>query len=221
MKRLPANPLGPFLVVVCLLALRALCFAECGTLPPKDHWDCHVKDLESQLAPLLPEVLEESGMDRNAALAFVNSVPPPALVDGWENQVQWNSERSASLLEKMPPDVREKFLVLSYQWIGPSAILRDDVSTHLKVSPDQKEKIRLIYLEFQNRLAPVNRKDFSYGMTPEQTKNFQKASEDLAADRDHKILNVLDNQQRAAWRSLIGPPSPSLKTFRIYCQTHN
>lgn len=211
----------PFFVVVCLLALCTLCLAEEGHLPPKDHWDSHFKDLQSQLAPLLPEVLEEAGMAKDDALAFVKTVPPPALVEGWESQVQWNSERSASLLEKMPPEVREKFLILSYQWVGPSAILRDDVSAHLKVSPDQKEKIRLIYLAFQNRLAPVNRTDFSYGMTPEQTKNFQKASEALAADRDNKLLDVMDNQQQEAWRKLIGPPSPALKAFRIYCETQN
>lgn len=220
-EKLCKDPMKPCLVVVYLLALCPLCFAEEGNLPPKDHWDSHFKDLQSQLAPLLPDVLEESGMAKDAALAFVDSVPPPSLVEGWQSQVQWNSERSASLLEKMSPAVRKKFLILSYQWVGPSAILRDEVSTHLKVSPDQQEKIRLIYLEFQNRLAPVNRKDFSYGMTAEQTKNFQKASEALEADRDNKILDVLDDQQREAWRKLIGSPSPALESFRLYCETHN
>ena len=212
-------------LVVFSLTCCALCYAEDKqkSAESSDAIEYALKALRSQLAPLLPGVLIEAGMVDDDAMAFSEKWQSRfgRLVDSGYAQIEWDLKLANEILSDLPIDIRKQYLVLSYQWVGPSAILRDEVAACLKITQRQKEQIQNIYIDFYERLAPKNRSDFSYSMNSSEKKRYIVVTQNLCLDRDKKMLDILEATQKAAWIKLLGSPSDALKQYRQYCDKYN
>lgn len=179
------------------------------------------KSVLSQLAPLLPDVLQEAGMPADRATAFCERFQNQAMVNTQHGQIDFDSARAAEILAALPEGVRQKFLALTYQWTGPSSLWRDEVADVLVLKPEQQHRVGEIMVGFLVRVAPANRPDFSYGMTPGQFAAYARRTAEIEAGRDRELLALLTSGQRKSWDDLIGPPSAALRKFRDYCAAHN
>lgn len=142
------------------------------------------------------------------------------MVNTHRGQIDHDYARATEILAALPEGVRKKFLRLSYQWTGPSSLWRDEVAETLALSPDQKSRVGEILVDFLEKVAPANRTDFSYGMTPSQKTSYRARTIEIETERDRRLLDILTPDQRQAWQKLIGSPSKALQDFRDYCAAH-
>lgn len=178
--------------------------------------------LLSARAPLLQDALIECGMDRTEAQDFLQQHRSPmVLVEGAHAQAKHNLEQTKKVLGAMDDSIREKYRVLTYQWIGPKSLLLNDVSSELMITENQKRKLRSIYYDYFERLAPANRRDFHYGMTEDERKEYSRNTQTIEKHRDEELLNVLNDQQIEKWKNLLGQDSAALERFRAYCEKYN
>jgi hypothetical protein len=175
------------------------------------------KQILSQLAPLLPSVLQESGVPESQIGPLCQRFENKGMVNTHRGQIDHDYARAAEILSALPEEVREKFLRLSCQWVGPSALWRDEVAARLVLEPDQMRRIGEVQVEFLERLAPANRPDFSYGMTDAEEKAFRRRTTEIELERDQSLLEILTPIQRQGWQDWIGPESKALREFREYC----
>lgn len=212
-------------LVAASMACCALCNANEKHYSVESSHDIEfaIKALKRQIAPLLITVLIEAGMSDPDATAFSEKWQSRSgrLVEGGDAQIEWDLKLANEILSDLPIDIRKQYLVLSYQWVGPSAILRDEVAACLKISQRQKEQIQNIYIDFYERLAPKNRSDFSYSMNSTEKKSYIVVTQNLCLYRDKKMLDILNATQKAAWNKLLGSPSDALKQYRQYCEKYN
>lgn len=179
------------------------------------------KMVHARLAPMLPRVLSEAGLPDGEASDFTTRFGNPVMVNTQVGQIDYDFTKATELLAALPKNVREKFLRLSYQWTGPSTLWRDEVAAALALTPDQSRQVAAIVTDSLEQLAPINRPDFSYGMTAEQDSAYRRRTAEIEAERDRRLLGVLSSRQQQAWLELIGPPSKALQNFRDYCAEFN
>lgn len=173
------------------------------------------KALLAQLAPLV--VLREIGMPAEDATLFSDTYMNGAMVEGHEEQVDYNYRHAQRVLTALPAQYSNEFMRLTYQWVGPSALLREEVADAVDLTQEQQRKVQEVYYEFSERIVPANRPDFSYQMTPEERRAYNTRSQQIKNDGDRELLDVLTPDQITKWKELLGAPSPALKEFRDYC----
>ena len=173
------------------------------------------KALLSQLAPLI--VLREIGMPAEDATLFSDAYRNAAMVEGHEAQVDYNYRHAQRVLADLPSQYSNEFMRLTYQWVGPSALLREEVADAVELTLEQKKKVQEVFFEYSERIVPANRSDFSYQMTPEERRAYNTRSQQIINDGDRELLDVLTPDQITKWKELLGAPSPALKEFRDYC----
>ncbi|WP_146209408.1 hypothetical protein [Coraliomargarita sinensis] len=178
--------------------------------------------LFSERAPILHDVLVECGMSISEAHVFIEQHKPSmVMVEGAHAQAMHNLEQTKKVLEVMDESIREEYSKLTYQWIGPRALLFSEVSSGLGLTESQISKLKSIYYDYFERLAPANRKDFRYGMTKGERKEYSTITKTIEEHRDEELMNVLDDQQIEKWKRLLGEGSEALERFRAYCGKHN
>ena len=176
------------------------------------------KALLAQLAPLI--VLREIGMPAEDASLFSDAYMNGAMVEGHEAQVDYNYRHAQRVLAALPSQYSNEFMRLTYQWVGPSALLRDEVADAVDLTLEQKRKVQEVFFEYSERIVPANRSDFSYQMTPEERRAYNTRSQQIVNDGDRELLNVLTPDQITKWKELLGAPSPALEEFRNYCDKY-
>ena len=176
------------------------------------------KALLATLAPLT--VLREIGMPVTEATLFMRAHINGAMVEGHEAQVDYNYRHAQRVLADLPSQYSNEFMRLTYQWVGPSALLREEVANAVDLTLEQKRKVQEVYFEFSERIVPANRSDFSYQMTPEERRAYNTMSQKIKNDGDRELLDVLTPDQITKWKELLGAPSPALEEFRDYCDKY-
>jgi hypothetical protein len=179
------------------------------------------KDLLAKLAPLLPNVLIEIGMEQDQAIKICEKYQSFTRVEGHYAQIDYNLEQAQKILSDLPPQFRSEFMRLTYQWVGPSSLLRDEVSEKLLLSRDQRSNVQTVYLDYAEQLAPANRPDFHYKVSTEEEYKYHRRTLEIENKRDIDLLSILTPQQRFAWDNLLGTPSKALANFRDYCEENS
>lgn len=173
------------------------------------------KALLAQLAPLI--ILREIGMPHEEAKLFFETYHNSAMIEGHKAQVDYNYRHAQQVLAALPSQYRDEFMRLTYQWVGPSALLREEVAETVGLTLEQKKKLQEVFFEFSERFVPANRSDFSCQMTPEDRRDYRIRSKEIRNDGDRELLGVLTPDQVDKWDQLLGAPSPSLEWFRNSC----
>jgi hypothetical protein len=90
--------------------------------------------------------------------------------------------------------------------MGVRAFSDKDVQTALKVTDEQKEQIKSITDEYNKERAELMRSAFTPGEQPseEDRKKMQEKSAALRKDAEDKIAAKLQDEQKKAWKDLIG-----------------
>lgn len=169
-----------------------------------------------QVPPLF-DVLRECGMSDAEILAWNKARGPvEVIVEGWEAQAESDAAEAEALLASLPVKARARFLRLTYQWVGPIALWRDEVARQLGLTPDQRRKVQRLCIDGAERLAPANRSDGcgSVSEDPEGNAAYNRFTEQICRSRDTALLGVLTPEQRKAWRRLLGKPSGALQQIR-------
>jgi len=170
------------------------------------------KALLAQLAPLI--VLREMGMPIEDATRFMRDHINGAMVEGHEAQIDYNYRHAQRVLADLPTQYSNAFMRLTYQWVGPSSLLRKEVAQEIDLTLEQKKNVQSVYFDYVERMAPANRSDFSYQMTPDERGAYHERTKQIHSDRDRALLDVLTPNQLEIWNSMVGENSPALESFR-------
>jgi Spy/CpxP family protein refolding chaperone len=104
----------------------------------------------------------------------------------------------AALAEILKPEQTKRLREIALQRQGPMAIANPQVAEALKLTEDQKEKIRAI-----------QRESFEGLRTGGRGGNFEEIRAKMAERRkesSEKIQNLLTDEQKAKWKELLGAP---------------
>jgi len=110
----------------------------------------------------------------------------------------------------LTPEQAKRAGQINYQVMGIRAFSNKDVQTALKMSDDQKEKIKTVYEAYQKDARELGggRGGFGGGKpTDEEAKKAtenRKKSEALRAEAEEKIVTSMSDEQKKAWKDMIG-----------------
>ncbi len=142
---------------------------------------------------------------------------PFVLVEGGEAQIDWDYAEAQKFLASLRPDIRSRFLSLTYQWVGPSVLWLPEVAQQVGLSEKQKKQIQAVYLGYLKKYRPWPAIPPT-GMIDRQKPQYDGRSQLPDIKRDDSLLRILTKDQLRRWRELSGAPSEALADFRRYCR---
>jgi hypothetical protein len=92
-----------------------------------------------------------------------------------------------------------RFEELSCQLAGPTALRLNHYAARLKLSKDQRKRIRDLVDTYSEKAIPLQRACFGF-----RSEECDKQLNALAGELDDKILGILTAKQRAQWIGLLG-----------------
>jgi Spy/CpxP family protein refolding chaperone len=101
----------------------------------------------------------------------------------------------------------ERLKQLDYQRGGVRSLGRPDVAAELKLSSDQRDRIKSIFeAEHGAMKAAVESIRSGTVMTPPQREEIGRKFREVRQQTDARLLQVLTERQERQWQSLQGPP---------------
>jgi Spy/CpxP family protein refolding chaperone len=105
-------------------------------------------------------------------------------------------------------DQTKRLTQVNYQLMGVNAFTNKDVETQLKVTEEQKEKIKTIVDEFTKDRNEIFRGGFQPGGDPaefrKRMEENQKKVAALTKEAEEKIAEKLTDEQKTTWKSMLG-----------------
>jgi serine/threonine protein kinase len=115
----------------------------------------------------------------------------------------------AAVATILTPEQRRRLQQLALQLRGPSAFREPDITTALKLTAEQKERIRAI--ETETFFTMPERPRHGLGPGP---RNLRKAHEQEIKSASAKIFRLLTEEQQQRWKELTGKPFKGEIAFR-------
>jgi hypothetical protein len=126
------------------------------------------------------------------------------------------SAREKAISEVLKPEQLRRLKEISLQLRGGQALSDPEVAEALKLTGEQKEKVKAIHEEAVKSMESMFRPagnfpgaNFAGGNFQEMQANFAamaKKFEELRKSTDEKLMNLLTDEQRATWKQLTGEP---------------
>ncbi|MCH8829280.1 MAG: hypothetical protein IID45_06855 [Planctomycetes bacterium] len=121
-----------------------------------------------------------------------------------EERTQMRADSRKKIITALKEILDDKQFVrakqLGLQSDGPAALVRDDVQSALKLTDEQKKKIKDIQTTQSEAFAKLR-----------SERRFSEFQE-LRQKHSEELLNVLTEKQKEAWKKLLGPPAPAVPT---------
>jgi hypothetical protein len=102
--------------------------------------------------------------------------------------------------EILKPEQLKRYNEIRYQQMGAMAFNDPDVASKLKITDDQKEKIRTINMDSQSQMREIFQ---------EMQNDREGATKKLTALRkeiSEKAVGVLSSEQKTTWKEMLGAP---------------
>lgn len=114
---------------------------------------------------------------------------------------------SKAVKEILNTDQHKRFHQLELQQAGAMALSRKDVAEALKITDEQKEKLKTIQMETQAaRMQIFQSGGNPQDMTADERAAMMKKMQDLTKSSNDKSFAVLTADQSKAWKEMIGEP---------------
>lgn len=116
------------------------------------------------------------------------------------------AESRKAFEEVLDKDQVKRLHQINYQYMGIRAFSDKEVQSALKLTDDQKESIKSIADEYNRERMEIMRGAFQPGERPseEDRKKMQDKTNALQKDAEEKIAAKLTDEQKKAWKDLIG-----------------
>ena len=105
-------------------------------------------------------------------------------------------------------DQVKRLTQINYQLMGVNAFTNKDVETQLKITEEQKEKIKGVVEEFNKDQGELFRGGFQRGGDPDEARKRreenQKKIAALTKEAEEKIAEKLTDEQKTVWKSMLG-----------------
>ena len=121
-----------------------------------------------------------------------------------------SEEARAALKEILKPEQAKRLRQIELQQQGPMAFNDPEVQSTLKLTDEQKEKVKTVGQEMQSQMREL----FQGGG---QGGDFEKAREKMTSLRKEateKVLGLLNDDQKRSWKELTGEPFEVKFEFR-------
>jgi hypothetical protein len=114
------------------------------------------------------------------------------------NQFYVDFGRSAN--DILTPEQRVRFFQIGNQYQGYGALYAPTISERLRLSADQLTQLRRFENDYNTRLA-----DYYKVRTVDPTTSAMRF-EEILKERNERITSVLNEEQRQAWKEIVGEP---------------
>jgi hypothetical protein len=118
---------------------------------------------------------------------------------------KWDDENRKAVAGILKPEQTKRFEQILRQMSGVGALLNEEVAKELKLTDDQKGKIKGITTEYLNDCAALA-KEVGGPFDNEKMEAYEKAVQKLNKAVPDNIDEVLTDDQRKAWKELTGAP---------------
>lgn len=116
-----------------------------------------------------------------------------------------NQEESAKFVkDTLTADQGKRLKQIGYQVGGVNVFASEDVQKELKLSDEQKEKIKGIMDQMRKDMADI-RGGAGGGRPMQLTPEQQKKAEALRKEATEKVQEVLTSDQKKTWETMVGP----------------
>lgn len=121
-------------------------------------------------------------------------------------QAELNKELWKDVEGVLKPEQVTRVKQIGLQAMGVRAFSDKDTAEKLKLSDEQKEKIKTLTDDMQKETMELGQGLFTQGQPPDQEKmqEFQKKSAELTKKTFDKVKEVLKDDQKKTWTEMIG-----------------
>lgn len=127
------------------------------------------------------------------------------------------ADEAKALVEKaLTPDQVKRAKQIEVQAMGMRAFANDEIAKTLKVTDDQKEKLKSVMEEFGKESQDLRQE---YGIrgfgggggggappSPEKMAEYQKKNKALTDETMEKVMKAMTDDQKKAWKEMTGEP---------------
>lgn len=111
-----------------------------------------------------------------------------------------NEEMLKDLKDVLKPEQVKRFVQIQLQQAGPGVFTRPHVQENLKLTDDQKSKLRAIDEELGQSMRGVSRESAG------DRQGAMKKAADLRKQAKEKAMALLSDEQKSTWKELTGEP---------------
>jgi len=157
--------------------------------------------VDKDQAQKLDALASELGQKMRSAFQDLQNVPQEERREkGMELNRSIQAEMKKSLPDILKPDQMKRFAQIRLQVSGADAFSDSEVQSKLKLSDEQKEKIKSIVDESRGQMREI----FQSAGDDRQAA-MQKMTE-LRKETAGKATNVLSSEQKSTWKEMAGEP---------------
>jgi RNA polymerase sigma factor (sigma-70 family) len=126
-----------------------------------------------------------------------------------------HTEAEKAVDNVLTPSQRKRVQEIMLQQRGPLALSDPEVAEALKLTPDQKDKIKTVESDAAGQMQQVAAKAMETlqqaGVGPRTVQKLTKKIDEINKETGQHLLEVLSDEQKAKWKEMTGKPFPARK----------
>ncbi|MBX9624438.1 MAG: hypothetical protein K2X82_11570 [Gemmataceae bacterium] len=167
---------------------------------------------QAALQKRMPEIFKEAAGDKDRMKELFGEMR--------EQGEKLQAELKTALDDTLTADQKTRLKQVERQMAGPRAFAADDVAAGLKLTDDQKGKVRGIMDDLGRDTKELfggggGKGGFGKGFDPERMAENQKKMEKLNKAAMAEVMDVLNDDQKKSWKEMVGAPFDTSKLFQF------
>lgn len=182
-------------------------------------------DQKKALKPAMDKVEEQAKKMREMFAGGGGGGDREAMQKVMEEMRKANDEVKATVEKALTADQVKRVKQIDVQAMGMRAFTNEDVAKALKITDDQKEKLKGVAEEYGKESADLRQE---YGIrgfgggggggggggtppSPEKMAEYQKKNKALTDETMEKVMKAMTDDQKKAWKEMTGEPFDTSK----------
>lgn len=168
-----------------------------------------LKVTDDQKKALKPAMDKAEAVNKKRQELFTGGPPDMAVMDEMRKMGEELATAAKEAAGKaLTDDQKKRLKQIDYQRMGLRAFANEEVVKALKITDEQKEKLKGISDEVQKEMQDLRQEFFGGGGPPDMEKmaEWQKKQKVITDEATDKAMKAMTDDQKKAWKEMTGAP---------------